>query len=48
MSHLRRGVALILLALVGWLAAFGTLGAASASASTDSVQSVKTGSSACC
>jgi uncharacterized membrane protein required for colicin V production len=48
MSHLRRGLALILLALVGWLVAFGAAGAVSASASTDTPASTKSSSSMCC
>ncbi|MCW2863392.1 MAG: hypothetical protein JWP48_5100 [Actinoallomurus sp.] len=48
MTHLRRGVALILLALLGWLVGFGALGADSASASDASVPSTMGSSSACC
>ncbi|GAA4518800.1 hypothetical protein GCM10023191_093460 [Actinoallomurus oryzae] len=48
MSHLRKGLALILLALVGWLVAFGAVGAVSASASTDTSATTKSSSSLCC
>lgn len=48
MSHLRRVVALTLLALVGWLVAFGAVGAVSASASEDSVRTTATSSGLCC
>lgn len=48
MSHLRRGLALILLALVGWLVAFGAVGAVSATASTKSPASTASDSSLCC
>jgi predicted RND superfamily exporter protein len=48
MSHLRRGIALILLALFGWLVAFGAMGAVAASASDDSPPSTMSPSSACC
>jgi hypothetical protein len=48
MTHLRRGVALILLAIFGWLVGFGALGAGSASATETSVPSTMGSSSACC
>jgi hypothetical protein len=48
MSHLRRGMALILLALLGWLVAFGAVGAVSVSAADDTPASSMTSSSVCC
>lgn len=48
MSHLRRVVALTTLALFGWLAAYGAVGAVSASASVTSAQTGGGGDSYCC
>jgi hypothetical protein len=48
MSHLRRAVALIILALMGWFLAFGSLGAGVTTASAASARSSESVPIACC
>jgi hypothetical protein len=48
MSQLRRVVALVIVALVGWLLAFGAVGAVSASASTHSANASTLPVNVCC
>ena len=48
MSHLRRVVALIMLALLGWLVAFGAMEVAPAAASTTSAHTKSSAYSYCC
>jgi hypothetical protein len=48
MSHLRRVLALILLAVLGWLLAFGAVGTVTASATDDSTASPASSAGACC
>jgi hypothetical protein len=48
MSHLRRVVALIVLALIGWLMAFVVVGAVSATAEAASDHGVVQGLTVCC
>jgi hypothetical protein len=48
MSHLRRVVALIILALFGWLVAFGAVGAVAVTAESDSNPTTMSSGSMCC
>lgn len=48
MSHLRRVLALIMLAQLGWLVAFGAVGAVSAAASMESPTPALSSKSLCC
>jgi hypothetical protein len=48
MSQLRRVVALVMVAIVGWLLAFGAVGAVSASASTPSAHALGSPVNLCC
>jgi hypothetical protein len=48
MSQLRRVIALIVLALMGWFVAFGTVGAVTASASAQPAETLAVPPIACC
>ncbi|MDN3358007.1 hypothetical protein [Actinomadura sp. DC4] len=48
MSHLRRAVALIILAMMGWFLAFGSIGAGITAASAASTTANETVPIACC
>jgi len=48
MSHSRKIISLIVLALVGWLTVFGAVGAVSATASATSSPATAAPASVCC